>query len=317
MKRSLITWDETELPRATFTTRLERVRKRARDAGVPAIVSFTDVWRSNHGRHLVNFMPFWGSSLVVVPVEGEPVLICGNSPRVYPWIRTVTIVDDIRPAKNLAARFLELAAERGWSRVGVIELLDLPFDVYRELRDSDVDAVALDAATIVGTPDERELAMHRTAAESTRRLVAQAVDGSRDLPEHQLVARLERALRGAGMEDVLVRISNGDSAPRPASAKQMTERSSVAVAAEYRGHWAFVSRPVSAHAELEESFQDALTDLDSLQGDRFDLSGPFPFQGPAPSPSPGTLIAVHLRSAHGLYYGDTCIRQSDGGALLL
>lgn len=317
MKRSLIAWDEDELPRATLDARVERARKRAGDAGVAALAVFTDVWRSNHGRHLVNFMPFWGSSLIVVPVESEPVLLCGNSPRVYPWIHTITSADNIRPAKNLAASLLGLASELGWNRVGVTDLLELPFEIYRELQASKLDVVALDAREIFGTPDERELAMHHTAAEATRRIVEEASKGARDLSEHELVARLERALRGAGMEDVLVRVSDGQAAPRPAAARRITEGSSVAVAAEYRGHWASVSRPVSGGEGLQASFRNALGNLRELRGDLFDLSGPFPFQSPTASPLPGTLVAVHVRSDDGLYYGDTCIRRTDGAAVVL
>jgi len=317
MKRSLIAWDENELPRATFAARMEKVRESARDAGVAAMVSFTDVWRSNHGRHLVNFMPFWGSSLVVVPVKGEPVLICSNSPRVYPWIRTISIVDDIRPAKNLAERFLELAEERRWHRVGVIDLREIPYEIYRELQSSSADVVTIDAQGLFGAPDEHEIAMHRTAVAALRRVVAQASEGALRLSEHQLVARIERALRGSGMEDVVVRVSDERSSPRPASVAPVGDQSSVAVASEYRGHWAFVSRPISEQGALRDSFQNALKDLGTLRGDLFELSGPFPFQSPMPSPSPGTLIAAHLRSENGLYYGDTCIRRTEAGAVLL
>ena len=57
MKRGLIVWDEGELPRSALDERLERARAAARAHGLPAIVVYTDVWRSNHVRSLVNFMP--------------------------------------------------------------------------------------------------------------------------------------------------------------------------------------------------------------------------------------------------------------------
>jgi hypothetical protein len=113
MKRGWITWDKTELPPSAFDARLAIVRKHLAENDLPALVVYTDVWRSNQGRYLANFMPYWNRALLVIPRDSAPILLCGLSPRVYPWIRSVTILEDIRPNMNLP----KLCDENGWKKV--------------------------------------------------------------------------------------------------------------------------------------------------------------------------------------------------------
>src|ERR1039457_35892 len=101
MKRGLIQWDRAELPEAAFETRLGRVRAVLTGRDLPALLVYSDVWRSNQGRFLSNFMPYWNRSLILIPADQAPVLLCGLSPRVYPWIRSVTVFDEVRPASKL------------------------------------------------------------------------------------------------------------------------------------------------------------------------------------------------------------------------
>ena len=122
MKRGWITRDQTELPASAFEARLDVVRKTLAASDLPALVVYTDIWRSNQGRYLSNFMPYWNRALLVIPQAGAPVLLCGLSPRVYPWIRSVTILDEIRPSANIAQQLIQLCAEKGWARVGVLDL---------------------------------------------------------------------------------------------------------------------------------------------------------------------------------------------------
>src|SRR5580698_5028958 len=119
MKRGLIAWDRTQLPPAVFDSRLARVRAVLAEQNLPALLVYSDVWRSNHARFLTNFMPYWNRSLAVIPLDSPPVLLCALSPRVYPWIKSVTIFEDIRPASKLMQTLNQLCAERHWQRLGV------------------------------------------------------------------------------------------------------------------------------------------------------------------------------------------------------
>lgn len=234
MKRGLITWDKTELPPAVFDARLAKARKALAAQDLPALLVYSDVWRSTEGRHLTNYMPYWNRSLIVIPREQPPVLLCGLSPRVYPWIKSVTIFEDIRPASKLVPTLLQLCSERGWTKLGVLDLARLPHEIYSPLESSDVKAsdVQLDLA------DDAEIAMHRRAEQIAREILTAELPKGVGLTDYQFSGLLERAFRRAGAEDLVLLFSAGESAPRPARGAMLGKQYSVAVALEYRGHWA-------------------------------------------------------------------------------
>ncbi|HXV65394.1 MAG TPA: hypothetical protein VEK15_32160 [Vicinamibacteria bacterium] len=320
MKRGLIVWDENELPRAVLDRRLARARSLGSSLGISALVAYADLWRANPARSLVNFMPYWGRSLLVVPVSGGTILLCGNSPRVYPWLRTVTYVDELRHSKGFGFDLVTLAARNAWSRIGVLDLPKLPYDVYRPLVDAGLELTDIPWETLLGAPDPTELSIRHDAAAATRRLVEEAIADLETRPEHELVARLERTLRTEGMEDVVIRVTNGMSAPRPASARPVDSSTSVVVASEYRGHWVQLSRPVGRHNdESRARLFNALRDWSSAPVVLFDLSGDVPFRMMPRDAriEPGRLVAVHLESSAGGWYGDTCLTETATSARLL
>jgi hypothetical protein len=288
MKRGLITWDPQELPRSVLETRIEEARAALAARDLPALLIYTDIWRANQARYFTNFMPYWNRSLAVIPRQGAPVLLCGLSPRVYPWIRSVTIFEEIRPANKLAAALAALCEERRWSRLGVLDLPRLP----QEIR---VPVAAVDVPlTIV---DESARAMHRRAAGLARKVLEEHLAKASGLTDHQFTGRLERAYRRAGAEDLMVLISTGESVPLPARGIALGEHYSVTVMLEYRGHWAKVTRahaPPNVIAELESRFAGG-------EGDIENLSGPYPFESGA-----GPLQARHVAWNH-FYYGDTLV----------
>ena len=209
MKRGLITWDRDEIAPEVFEARVDAVRERARVGAVPAIAIYTDVWRSNEARFVSNFMPYFNRSLLVVPVDGDPILICGLSPRVYPWIRSHTIVEDIRPGKLPAQRLVELAIEKGWSRIGVAGYTRLPYEMVRQLDACELDVVDVELPPSV---DDGELAMRRKALAITRPIV-DSIEYSAGENDFHIVSWLERALRRAGMEDLVLWLSQPVTVP--------------------------------------------------------------------------------------------------------
>ncbi len=231
MKRGLITWDRAELPPTVFETRLAKARAALAKDNLPALLVYSDVWRSTEGRHLTNFMPYWNRSLIVIPREGGPILLCGLSPRVYPWIKSVTVFEEIRPASKLVPTLLQLCGERGWIRLGVLDLPRLPHEIQIPLELSNV---ALDLT------DEAEIAMNRRAEQMAREILTAELPNGTGLTDYQFSGRLERAFRRAGAEDLVLRFSIAGATPRPACGAMLADRFAVAVALEYRGHWARV-----------------------------------------------------------------------------
>jgi hypothetical protein len=322
MKRGLILWDEGEVSRAALHARCRLLREETRRVQAPAALVYTDVWRSNHVRALVNFMPFWSRSLLVLPVEGDPILLSGHSPRVYPWVRATSVLEDIRPGSNVTGALLRLLQEKPMRRLAVVDRPQLPYDIHRSLEEAGIEAVDVPWKSVFAlAEDSVEARMRRTAAEKTRALVDEALEGGLEPEEHSLslCARLERTLRRGGMEDTVIWLTDGSSPPRPPTTGVLGVLSSVVVAAEYRGHWAQLSRPLHGSPRAKADFLESLRDLKCHRPALFDLGTSHPFRAVSPDASlePGSFLAVHRRSPEGLYYGDSCLATTETTAELL
>ncbi|HET9132588.1 MAG TPA: hypothetical protein VFO86_16665, partial [Terriglobia bacterium] len=126
MKRGLITWDKSEIPPGIFVQRLDGIRRIMAEKKVPAAVVYSELWRSNPARYFSNYMPYFNRALLIIPADQPVTLLCGLSPRVYGWIRSVTTIEDVRPAGNFAKPLLDIAAERGWSSIGILDFPQFP-----------------------------------------------------------------------------------------------------------------------------------------------------------------------------------------------
>lgn len=225
MKRGLITWHKDELPPEAFQARLAAARKVLAERDLAALIVYSDVSRSNQGRYFSNFMPYWNRALLVIPREDKPVLLCSLSPRVYPWIKSVTILEEIKPSPNLAQRIFEMATEKGWKRIGVLDEGGLPYDLYTQLHSGDLEFADLPSAQLRPGPDQWELAMYARAEKLVRDVLEQELPRRAGLTDREFIGRLERRYRRAGAEDLAVVL-------RPEG---------VAVSLEYRGHWVRVN----------------------------------------------------------------------------
>ena len=300
MKRGWITWDQAELPRAAFDARLAAVGDHLAERDLPALVVYTDIWKSNRARHFSNFMPYWNRALLLIARQAKPVLLCGLSPRVYPWIRSVTILEEILPSPDLAKRLVELCSDKGWKRIGVLDLAGLPYDLNQAISSGPVEAVDVSLPLL---PDEWELGMYRHAAKMAREGLREELAGGVGLVDHEFTGLLERKFRRAGAEDLVVLLTNGKTVPMPARGEILGERFSVALALEYRGHWVKVVQNPGGHASGLPS--GASTEV---------LSGPYPYES-----GNGALVSARwetLRDGVRLFFGDTYWRTAAGVELV-
>src|SRR5437867_10064815 len=65
MKRGLITWDPSEIPPAVFNERLDGVQRALKERDLPALVIYSDMWRSNQARFFFEFLPVLHSPYAV------------------------------------------------------------------------------------------------------------------------------------------------------------------------------------------------------------------------------------------------------------
>ena len=255
MKRGLIAWDKTELPPEVFGRRMEIVRRVLVERKLPALVVYSDLWRSNQARFFANYMPYFNRALLILPVEGKPTLLCGLSPRTYRWIQSVTPIEDVRPAGNFAKPLGEIAAEREWTKVGMLDADQLPYDLSKALRGGTVELVHVGSKFVFHPAnDEYEIAMRRKAADMARIVVEEELAGGVGKLDYQFVGRLERRLRMAGAEDLVILLANGDAAPASARGRTLEPGYSISIALEYRGHWTRLSK-TSGSDKLNPSLQ--------------------------------------------------------------
>jgi hypothetical protein len=241
-------------------------------------------------------MPYWNRALLVIPVEDKPVLLCSLSPRVYPWIKSVTMLEEIKPSPHLIQRVFEMSAEKGWKKIGVLDLAGLPYDLYTQLYEGDLEPVDVPwSAVRPPALDQWELTMYRRAATMARDILAQELAGGVGLVDHEFVARLERRFRRAGAEDLVILTTNGETPPAPPKGATLSQDFSVSLALEYRGHWVKLARN---HASVEP----APVRYESL-------SGPYPYESCERPGEPGVFATYSEVQANGrrIFYGDTVL----------
>jgi len=302
MKRGWITWDKTELPPSAFESRLAVLRQHLAAADLPAVVIYTDIWKSNQGRYFSNIMPYWNRALLVIPRDSAPILLCGLSPRVYPWIRSVTILDEIRPSQNIPLQLSQLRTEKGWTKVGVLDLPQIPWDLAVP------NAVDVPWNSVRPQPDDAELSMHRLAAKMAREILAEEIPHGVDAIDHAFVGRLERRFRRAGAEDLLILLTNGATPPLPPNGSNLGQSFSLTLALEYRGHWAKISRSIVPHVPGDSNSKTEL------------LSGPYPWEAcNVADLTSGALFALHTETRQDgrrLFQGDSYWQGPNGAELL-
>src|SRR6516162_576331 len=172
MKRGLITWDKSEMPPSVFERRVDRVRRVLAERELAALVVYSELWRSNQARFFSNYMPYFNRALLIIARDLPPTLLCGLSPRVYGWIRSVTTIEDVRPAGNFAKPLFEIAGERKWTRVGALDFPQFPYDIHKSLQAGALEVANVESAAVfVPAEDETELAMRQKAAEMAKRIL--------------------------------------------------------------------------------------------------------------------------------------------------
>jgi hypothetical protein len=310
MKRGLISWDRAELPDAAFAGRLSTLYQLCADFAVPALVAYSDVCRSNDVRYISNYMPYWNRALTVVPRGEKPILLCALSPRVYPWIKSVTVHETILPSPSLPAQLVKLCAQRGWSKVGMLDQAGLPNDLHTQLGAEKLAFVDIPRGAFRPVATESELAMHRRAAVLAREILeVEVTRAAIGLTDHELTGRLERRFRRAGAEDLVVLICDGRSVPLPAVGKKLNENSSATVALEYNGHWVKLSRNM-------DNVSSSLPPSADTDAHRELLSGRYPWEGmTSHEDSRNVITSIQVmiqRGENRLYYGDTGIQGPDG-----
>ena len=281
------------------------------DNNVPAAVVYSELWRSNPARYLSNYMPYFNRALLIIPADKPVTLLCGLSPRVYGWIRSVTTIEDVRPAGNFAKPLVDMAAECGWSCIGILDFQQFPFDLHRAIEAGNFKITNLSDVLMC---DDTELAMRRKAIAMAREILDAELNAGVGQTDHQFVGRLEWRFRAAGAEDLITLITNGAGVPAPASGVRLEPNFSLSLALEYRGHWVRLTRPHDFACSPEWLIHDDPAAIVE------NLAGSYPYECISRSNlRSGSIFAVHVSRQVGakrMYYGDTCWNAASGPEVL-
>jgi len=96
-------WRRMPFPQAEYDRRIGAVQARLREAGLAALVAFSNRADPGHARYLANFEAGAGDTVVVVPASGAPMLTTnwlmhGEPMHTSMW---ATCLEDARPAERL------------------------------------------------------------------------------------------------------------------------------------------------------------------------------------------------------------------------
>ncbi len=278
MRRGLIARSQAELPDAVLEARLDRVRATMIQARLDALLVYTNNTRPAGVSWLTGFVPYWSEALLVVPRQGDPILVAALTYRVKTWIERVSRVAEVIHTPRIgleAAR--RIAATKADATVGVVERDTLAAGIADDLMEGGPRLVIADAsglfARVRAIPDPAEIALANTAGAIAHRALAQVLPGATDLG--QSLAAVEAEARRQGAEEIYLAAApdlDRDHRLRRVegeivAARRFALRASVA----YKGSWVRLVRTVhrdgaSACRQAAERFAAAVARLPSNRG---------------------------------------------------
>lgn len=245
MRRGLLNWSQKDEPVAVFDARLGRCRDAMQEAGMDALLVYTNFPRPAAVSYLTHFVPYWNQSLLVVLPEGLPTLMAGLSKRVSGWIMETAHLGEVICTPNIGRDVASLLVDKlnGAGRIGVVERAKIPAPLLGQLAQNGgyeiVDASQL-FASIRHPADASEIAMSRRAAEIARAALSAGEFGTAGANRSNLTA-VEAEARQAGAEEVLIDVCEdlaADASFRRAQGDiTFADRFAIRVSVALNGYW--------------------------------------------------------------------------------
>ncbi len=269
----------TEIPKSEFQDRVVRVQAELAKRGLDALLTFGNEAEPAFVRYLSDYWPAFETAGVLVPVEGDPLLLIGPESLTYAQSRSK--IDQIRqileyreaaepeyPGKALdtfTSVFDEVSRGRGIKRLGIVGYPVTPVPVYEGIR------AAMAGGEIVRADDilieirmvksENELALLREAFRiSEQAIEAVLKDIKPGMAEVQVVGIAQEAIYRLGAEYeghplyVLSGRNSANAIGRPTHKKlEVGEIIQLNIGARVGGYSSSVGRPiVLGHMPEEE-----------------------------------------------------------------
>jgi Creatinase/Prolidase N-terminal domain len=272
MRRGLMGWDQTELPRSALEARLARLQAAMACDGLDAYVIYTNLVRPAAVCWLTGFTPYWIESLLLVPRSGPPMLATALSKRVADWIRTTAWLDEIVNTPKPGTAVGQRLAAAGCRRVGVLEFDALPAGLYDDITAAAPAAELIDAtATFSGT--------RRTIDGAERSLIERAdaiavtalkeVDAASATDAGALAGLVEKHARLAAAEEAYIAIAPDLDADRRLTRVSgpvpLGRRFAVRASVAYKGAWVRRTRSFARDQEGARAMANAEAWLPKLE----------------------------------------------------
>ena len=212
-------WTQLIVPLEEYAARLEAVRAEMRSAGFEALLVVGTSDNPASVTYLANYRPHGGIALLLVPAEGEPVLIFNYILHGEPMHSMIwdAICDDVRPAAaqpglppgTVAELTIEAIREAGLDNatIGVASLANLPMSVGSELQRELPGVAWQEGAAAVLRPraikSPREIEYFRRACRITRRaLEAGAAACEPGTSEREVAGVIHATMMAEGAEAI-------------------------------------------------------------------------------------------------------------------
>ena len=273
MKHGRSTWDRAVLPPDEFEERRLAVDRAAEAMGVAAIVGFEDSSHPGLIGYLSNYLTAGALATLIYVPGGDATLLAGlGGGRDHPFIKGMSVVQDVRWFPQLGVGIAEVLEERGVSE-GRIAVAGSG-ECFNKARADGVFAaferygvVTFDDAldTLRRNKRERELSVMRTTrailVEARSALLA-SLQETGDVHDALVAAELVTKLRGCRDFRALVLAQNGSLRPRPdggaGGASWSNDPFTAYLAAEYLGYWADLGVSGPAQSETASLCAQAL-----------------------------------------------------------
>ena len=175
-----------KIPREEFAERVRKVQASMKEQGYDLLLSYGNEAEPQYVRYFSNYWPSFETAGVLIPAEGEPMLLIG--PESYTYATDRTMIEKVRllkafressepeyPGKKLdtfASVFREVMGEKSITRFGVAGLPLMTIGVYEALTEALGEVCVEKADELVNRirmiKTENELACMRAAAKITR-----------------------------------------------------------------------------------------------------------------------------------------------------
>jgi hypothetical protein len=244
MRRGLMAWDESELPKATLMERSEGLRAVMTRGGLDGFICYTNLVQPSAVTYLTGFTPYWSDGLLMVPKSGAPMFATALSKRVAKWISSTNPVSEIVNTPKPGGAVGRQLAAGGCRRVGVLELDRLPGGLYDEIVGAAPSVELVDASAAFAT-------LRRRIDGAERGLIARAdalavaalaqVHADRAVDAGAVAGLVEKQARLQGAEEAYIAVAPDLVADRRmirvSGPLPLTDRFALRAAVAYKGSW--------------------------------------------------------------------------------